>query len=412
MKELILLNNKISEIKGLDNLSNLKQLYLSYNQISEIKGLEYLSNLKQLTLNYNQISEINGLNNNLKLEVLYVENNQISEIKGLDNLSNLEQLHLNYNQISEIKGLECLSELRVINLENNQISEIKGLKNLFNLRNLFLSDNEIMEIKGLEFLEKLRIIELAKNQIPDDILSKLGRDSNKYVRYCQTNSQEYQSLLNSSSSFFKKITLNKVIFNFSLKEYNQIKELFKDPSSYTPNRLTIATDEILKLTRTVNPDPFYHFFDNEDDEWLINNWYNYVVEYVFFFLRKRLQEFRANIIEGYYSVDKNSTIEKFADFYEIFLILFKLYTKTTSHYIHLSLGKGLGRSEDDTLENHVEYTCDMVHQQKIIDFYVENEIFIIECQSGYRDDVLKKFNQKEYKFVVYREGGTIKNLFR
>ena len=55
------LGGSISEIKGLDNLTNLIYLDLKHNQIPEIKGLEHLQSLKRLNLMGNQISEIKGL---------------------------------------------------------------------------------------------------------------------------------------------------------------------------------------------------------------------------------------------------------------------------------------------------------------------------------------------------------------
>ena len=51
---------KISDIKGLENLINLKELVLYENEISEIKGLESLENLELLSLGSNRISEIKG----------------------------------------------------------------------------------------------------------------------------------------------------------------------------------------------------------------------------------------------------------------------------------------------------------------------------------------------------------------
>jgi len=45
---LSLMNIKdISDVKGLDSLSNLKELFLDGNKITEIKGLESLSKLLQ-----------------------------------------------------------------------------------------------------------------------------------------------------------------------------------------------------------------------------------------------------------------------------------------------------------------------------------------------------------------------------
>ena len=51
------LENLITEIKGLEHLINLHTLYLQHNKIREIKGLETLINLQYLNLNDNPIRE-------------------------------------------------------------------------------------------------------------------------------------------------------------------------------------------------------------------------------------------------------------------------------------------------------------------------------------------------------------------
>ncbi|MFX1365448.1 MAG: TIR domain-containing protein [Promethearchaeota archaeon] len=89
--------------------------------ISEIKGLDNLVNLRYLNLNKNQITEIKGLDNLRILETLSLENNNISEIKGLDNLNLLQHLLLNGNNITEIKGLGNLSSLKRIELQDNPV---------------------------------------------------------------------------------------------------------------------------------------------------------------------------------------------------------------------------------------------------------------------------------------------------
>ncbi|MFX1364410.1 MAG: leucine-rich repeat domain-containing protein [Promethearchaeota archaeon] len=50
MQELNLCLNEISEIKGLDSLTNLKILRIYANRIEEIKGLENLKSLEILEL--------------------------------------------------------------------------------------------------------------------------------------------------------------------------------------------------------------------------------------------------------------------------------------------------------------------------------------------------------------------------
>ena len=165
LKILMLYDNKITEIHGLDNLVNLQQLHLDSNQITEIKGLNKLIGLQMLDLCYNQIKEIKGLDKLASLQKLYLSNNHITEIKGFDNLVNLEIIKLYNNKIKEIKGLDNLINLQVLNLSNNQLTEIKGLNKLANLQQLYLSSNKIKKIKGLENLVNLKELHLYYNQI-------------------------------------------------------------------------------------------------------------------------------------------------------------------------------------------------------------------------------------------------------
>jgi internalin A len=219
----------IEEIKGLENLSNLKELNLYRNQISEIKGLENLINLQRINLDWNfrieggekhlvnksaqeivkycrdkkegkfdfvtvggikyyvvnnildlsgiiisDFSEIKGFETLTYLEEFRVNNyrhhrsrGEIKEIKGLEHLINLRILDLGGNQIEEIKGLDKLINLEKLNLSYNRITEIKGLDTLVNLKELNCHTNHIREIKGLENLVKLQALNLYYNRISE-----------------------------------------------------------------------------------------------------------------------------------------------------------------------------------------------------------------------------------------------------
>lgn len=172
-----------------------EQLYLQKKQIkdiSEIKGLENASNLKGLCLQWNTIKEIKGLDNLKNLEFLLLHYNQITEIKGLDKLRNLKVLNLLGNRISKIKGLEKLENLQILNLSQNSISKLDGLTNLKNLEQIYLNENYISEIQNLESLKNLKILCLSDNPIPSDLLVKLGNLDlegkanypQKFVEYC------------------------------------------------------------------------------------------------------------------------------------------------------------------------------------------------------------------------------------
>ncbi len=167
LQSLYLWNNKIKEIKGLDNLVNLQKLYLNGNHITEIKGLDKLVNLQKLYLNSNYITEIQKLDKLVNLQELYLHNNYITEIKEINNLINLKNLYLSYNKITEIKGIDKLINLQELYLNNNQIIKIEGTNTLISLHGLDLDNNQIIEIKGINNLISLQILSLYNNRITE-----------------------------------------------------------------------------------------------------------------------------------------------------------------------------------------------------------------------------------------------------
>ncbi len=159
--------NQITEIDNLEELKQLSFLNLSGNRIKEIKNLKELKQLLSLHLSGNQITEINNLDELKKLSSLHLSVNRITEIKNLKELKYLSKLFLSRNQIKKVENLENLKRLSVIDLSGNQIMYIKNLEELKNISTLNLSYNEIKQIKNLEELEQLSTFDLSFNQISD-----------------------------------------------------------------------------------------------------------------------------------------------------------------------------------------------------------------------------------------------------
>ena len=82
------------------------------------------------------ITEIKGLEALTELQVLNLSRNQISEIKGLDTLTNLVELNLSSNIIAEIRGLTNLINLRKLDLRENRFVNIEGFENLINIKKI------------------------------------------------------------------------------------------------------------------------------------------------------------------------------------------------------------------------------------------------------------------------------------
>ncbi len=111
----------ITEIVGLDTLSDLLYLNLSKNKISSIKGIDRLQNLRILMINKNNLTSLNGLDQLHNLRILVANNNQIQIVEGLDQLSNLRELTLNGNPLTKISGLGSCSHLEFLGLKNTPL---------------------------------------------------------------------------------------------------------------------------------------------------------------------------------------------------------------------------------------------------------------------------------------------------
>ncbi|MBC2262809.1 KxYKxGKxW signal peptide domain-containing protein, partial [Listeria sp. FSL L7-0091] len=95
-----------SNLDGLTQLNN-----VSNKNISDLSGIEHLTNLTSLYLNNNAISDISALSGLTSLTTLQLNNNAISDISALSGLTSLTTLQLNNNAISDISALSGLTSL-------------------------------------------------------------------------------------------------------------------------------------------------------------------------------------------------------------------------------------------------------------------------------------------------------------
>jgi hypothetical protein len=169
LTKIALSNADIYSIRNRYQLNNNKEivgLNLSGNKITEIKGLEQLKQLRKLSLHSNQITDIKGLKQLTQLQKLSLHSNQIADIKDLEQLTQLQYLNLNHNQITDIKVLGQLTQLQYLNLNHNQITDIKVLEQLTQLQELWLFGNRFSEpqLKTGNNLDTVRKYFLDKNK--------------------------------------------------------------------------------------------------------------------------------------------------------------------------------------------------------------------------------------------------------
>ena len=78
-----------------------------------------LEKVKAVVLNGLQLTDVKGLEKLTNLKVLYRSRNKLTGVKGLEKLAKLEELYLNNNQLTSAKGLEKLTQLEGLVLGDN-----------------------------------------------------------------------------------------------------------------------------------------------------------------------------------------------------------------------------------------------------------------------------------------------------
>jgi len=136
------------------DLENVTRLYLMDKQLTNVKELENFTQLTYLNLNYNRLNDVRGLEKLTQLTHLYLGGNKLTDVKGLEKLTKLTELWLGVNKLTDVSGLEKLTQLKVLHLSGNELTDVKGLEKLTQLTRLYLSDTPN--------LTKARIAELQK----------------------------------------------------------------------------------------------------------------------------------------------------------------------------------------------------------------------------------------------------------
>ena len=117
-----------------EELESITVLKCNESSISNVKGLELLTNLTDLNLSDNSISSID-LTKNTKITNLLLSNNKLSTIDLSKNVA-IENLYLNGNNLSAL-NLKNNTNLLVLNVNNNKLA---GLD--------LTSNNKIMDFKA------------------------------------------------------------------------------------------------------------------------------------------------------------------------------------------------------------------------------------------------------------------------
>ncbi|CAL5977854.1 Ig-like_domain-containing protein [Hexamita inflata] len=152
-------------------LNQLTKLDLQFNRIYDISGLQQLTNLLYINLSKNLITDVSPLKNLKKLTYLNLFQNKVEEIQSLEYLVNLKYFNIRENnnlvnimfqrdsyQLHALKNISVLSTLKnlaILNISSNEISDISTLSTHTSLWQLNISYNPINNISELKIQLKL-----------------------------------------------------------------------------------------------------------------------------------------------------------------------------------------------------------------------------------------------------------------
>ncbi len=146
---LVVANNDIRNLTGLEHATKMATLYLFDNKISDISPLAGLTNLLDLSLNGNTVTDISPVAGMSSLIQLHLAGNPVADISPVAGLKRLTQLNLNGTNISDISPIAGLTNMIELYLLDNNISDLSAVEGLTNLRWLYVSHNNITDLSPL-----------------------------------------------------------------------------------------------------------------------------------------------------------------------------------------------------------------------------------------------------------------------
>ncbi len=150
------------------DVQTITSLVVDFTDITDLSGMEYCVNITIIDFNVNNyISDLNPISNLTKLTELYIEMNDISDISPISNLKNLTVLNLFNNNLVDISPISSLTNLTEINLGFNDIIDISPLSTLNNLTKIMLKNNDIIDISSLSSIANLSYLDIFLNQVSD-----------------------------------------------------------------------------------------------------------------------------------------------------------------------------------------------------------------------------------------------------
>lgn len=163
------LNDDPSVIQYWDENDGAEVYTTTPGNISDLSGLEKLTNLRVLELEGQQIEDITPILKLENLEELSLSCNPVSSADGLENLKKLHRLDISDTNIRELpEGLELTDQLHTEKVYDS-IQDFKGEENVWFDGN----DNDITDVSNLSTAKSYELLQLEANGNETEIVKAL-----------------------------------------------------------------------------------------------------------------------------------------------------------------------------------------------------------------------------------------------
>ena len=164
-------NSDVSNISAVSGMTKLEKFGIRHSPVEDITPLARLVNLQELNLHDCPIADISPLGNLTRLRVLIMDGGDrvphIPDLTSLGKLTDLEELDIGGTGVTDLSGAERLTRLRVLRADHAQISDVSRLAGLTNLIYMILHDNQISDVAPLSGLVNLEYLDVSRNMIND-----------------------------------------------------------------------------------------------------------------------------------------------------------------------------------------------------------------------------------------------------
>ena len=104
------------------------------------------SKIKEINCSSNQLTNLEGIENLTNLTHLYCSNNQLTDLEGIENLRKLKHLNCHYNQLTALPDLSANTALQYLNCKNNQLTILPDLSANISLQSFSCSNNQLINL--------------------------------------------------------------------------------------------------------------------------------------------------------------------------------------------------------------------------------------------------------------------------